>query len=57
MARPFLYRCPNTEQAVQGWFAEEVDNDNVYDLVECLACTQGHLINLKTGKVLDEEDD
>jgi hypothetical protein len=57
MARTLLYRCPITGQTVQAWSAEEVDDDNLYDLLECLACMQGHFINLKTGKVLGEEDD
>ena len=54
---PFLYRCPNTGQTVQGWSADEMPDDDVYELVTCLACTQVHLVNLKTGKVLGEEED
>jgi hypothetical protein len=53
MATTFLYRCPTTGQTVQGWSAEEVtDDDTAYESVACLACTQVHLINPKTGKVL-----
>jgi hypothetical protein len=38
---------------VQGRSAEEVtDDDTAYESVACLACTQVHLINPKTGKVL-----
>ena len=59
MATTFLYRCPNTGQTVQGWSADEItaDDDDVYQSVECLACTRLHLINLKTGKVLGAEED
>jgi hypothetical protein len=45
---------------VQGWSAEEVsdqDHDNAYQSVECLACTRVHLVNLKTGKVLGEQEE
>ena len=41
-----------------GWSAEEiVDDENVYKSVACLACTQMHLVNLKTGKVLGVEEE
>jgi len=35
----------------------EVTDDDVYDLVTCVACTKIHLINPKTGKVLGDEED
>ncbi len=57
MTTPFLYRYPNTGQTVQGWSAEEVADDDVYELVTCVASTKVHLINPKTGKVLGEEED
>jgi len=58
MSRTFLYPCPTTGQTVQGWSAEEViDDDDAYESVACLACTKVHLVNLKTGKVLGEEED
>jgi hypothetical protein len=50
--------CPNTGQNAQGWSAEEVtDDDDTYQSFPCIACTRVHLINLKTGKVLGEEED
>ena len=53
MATTFLYRCPATGQTVQGWSAEEVtDDDTTYESVACVACTQMHFVNPKTGKVL-----
>jgi hypothetical protein len=42
---------------VQGWSANEViedDGDDTYQPFACVACTRGHLVNLKTGKVLGE---
>ena len=58
MATTFLYRCPSTGQTVQGWSAEEiVDDENVYKSVACLICTQLHMVNMKTGKVLGEDED
>jgi hypothetical protein len=49
----FLYRCPTTGLNVQGWFADE---KTTYETVTCLACTQVHLINRLTGKVLGSDD-
>jgi hypothetical protein len=60
MAKTFLYRCPGTGQTVQGWSAEEADDqedEDAYQTVECLACTRVHLINLKTGRVLGEREE
>ena len=57
MATTYLYRCPSTGQTVQGWSADELADDDVYDLVTCVACTKVHLINPKTRKVLGEEED
>ena len=58
MPRTFLYRCPNTGQTVQGWSPDEAtDEDDTYQSFECTFCTRVHLVNLKTGKLLGEEDD
>ena len=38
------------------WSADETADDDVYLSVTCLACTRVHLVNLKTGKVLGEEE-
>jgi hypothetical protein len=53
---PFLYRCPNTGKTVQGFSAEEVDDDT-YTSITCLACRQVHLVNQRTGKVVGESDE
>lgn len=55
---PFLYRCPNTGRRVQGWTADDPnDNSDRYETVTCLACAQVHLVNPSTGKVLGEDDE
>ncbi len=47
----------NTGQNVQGWSAVEVtDDDETYQSFQCMACTRVHLVNLKTGKVLGDEE-
>ena len=54
---PFLFRCPNTGQNVQGWSTDEVtDEDDTYQSFQCIACTRVHLVNVKTGKVLSATD-
>jgi len=52
---PFLYRCPNTGQTVQGFSAETYGDDD-YEAITCLACRQLHFANPTTGKVLGRED-
>jgi hypothetical protein len=43
---------------VQGWSADDVtDDDATYQSFECTFCTRVHLVNLKTGKVLGQEED
>jgi hypothetical protein len=44
---------------VQGWFADEVgDNEETtYELVTCLACSQVHLVNRVTGRILGNDDE
>jgi len=56
---PFLYRCPNTGDHVQGWSAEEVSADqaNTYETITCIACQRVHLVNPATGNVLTSDDD
>ena len=56
MSRTFLYRAANARQTVQGWYANDVTDDDAYQSVACLACTWVHPINLKTGKVLGVEE-
>jgi hypothetical protein len=54
----FVYRCPTTGMNVQGWLPddESVDEGEVYEAVTCLACTQPHLVNRFTGRVLGGDE-
>jgi hypothetical protein len=53
---PFMYRCPNTGNLVQGFVAEEMSGDaSSIEAVTCLICLQVHYVNPATGKVLGEE--
>jgi hypothetical protein len=56
MMAPFLYRCLATGMKVQGWRADEVDDDETYVSVICLACRQVHLVNPATGKTLGSDE-
>ena len=55
----FIYRCPTTGRNVQGWFADDVSEDEgeTYEAVTCLACTRMHLVNRSTRKVLGADGD
>ena len=55
---PFLYRCPNTGHRIQGYVAEELQDDaDTYELITCPVCGQVHLVNPATGKVLGQESE
>jgi len=49
----FIYRCPRTGQQVQGWTADDLTEVEIYEPVTCTACGRVHLINPKSGKVLE----
>ena len=51
----FIYRCPSTGQNVQGWAADDVDDD-AFQPVKCLACARVHLVNPKTCKVAGDDE-
>jgi hypothetical protein len=47
-----MYRCPRTGLMVQGWVADEpLSGGEGYESVT--ACGRVHLINPKTGKILE----
>ena len=48
----FVYCCPATGLKVQGHVAELLDGET-YEPVTCTACGGIHLVNPKTGKVLE----
>ena len=49
----FVYRCPRTGQQVHGHFADQLISGEIYEPVTCTACGGIHLVNPKTGKVLE----
>jgi hypothetical protein len=49
----FTYRCPRTGQQVQGWAADDRTEGEIYEPVTCIACGRIHLVNSKSGKVLE----
>jgi hypothetical protein len=54
----FIYRCPTTALNVQGWFTDEVaDDETAYETVTCPACSRVHLVNRATGRALGQDDE
>lgn len=53
--RTFLYRCPRTSFQVQGHVETELDGPDRYVAMQCPMCSQMHLVNPLTGKLLTEE--
>ena len=52
----FAYRCPRTGQQVHGYRADDLIGGETYEPVTCTACGNTHLVNLKTGKLLEEAE-
>jgi hypothetical protein len=43
---------------VQHWVDDDEDvPENEYEAVKCKACSGMHLVNRKTGKLLDQKED
>jgi hypothetical protein len=54
MVVTFTYRCPQTGLQVQGRVAANHATDGeIYEPVTCTACAGVHLVNPKSGKVLE----
>jgi hypothetical protein len=51
---PLIYRCPYTGLNVQGWVADDPTEGvgEIYHSIDCTICTQMHLVNPKTGRVI-----
>ena len=45
---------PRTGQEVHGHFADKLIDGETYELVTCTACGGTHLINPKTGRLLEQ---
>jgi hypothetical protein len=53
-----VFTCPMTKTNVQFWLDEDDDiPDSEYEAVRCKVCGMLHLINRKTGKLLDQKKD
>jgi hypothetical protein len=54
-----LFFCPTTGHRVQGWFTDNGSDNSgeVYEGVTCLACSQVHMVNPRTGKVLGADEE
>lgn len=57
----FLYRCPGTGHNVQGFVADDPNEDerseDYFQGVVCRACGALHWVNPKTGKVLGTDEE
>jgi hypothetical protein len=50
----FTYRCARTGLQVQGWTAaDQLTDGDFYEPVTCIACGRVHLIDAKSGEVLE----
>jgi hypothetical protein len=53
----YCYRCPVTGVNVEGFSASDLTSENAgYEILVCLSCTSTHMVNPRTGKVLNEEE-
>ena len=56
MAR-YCYCCPAAGVDVEGFTARDLASENTgYEIVACLACRSTHMVNPRTGKVLNEQE-
>ncbi len=61
----FTYRCPNTGEMVRAFVViEEIPErfifepeDGPYESMYCEMSRHAHIVNIKTGKVLGEDED
>ena len=52
MTRPFIFKCPITNQHVQGWLEDEDAQITEFEGMTCPACMRLHFLNRKTGELL-----
>jgi hypothetical protein len=49
-----VFTCPTTKLNVQHWLEDDKAlSENEYEGVTCKACARVHLINRKTGRLLE----
>ena len=51
----FMFRCPRTGQKIEGHTPDNLIEGEEYVPVTCTACGGTHLVNPKTGKLLEPE--
>jgi hypothetical protein len=49
----FVFLCPNEALKVQAFTAEEIEPGDTYETLNCLACGRPHIVNLRTGRVVE----
>lgn len=56
MSKLIVFKCPRTGLQVQTPLAHGADDGEGerFEAVKCLACTQLHFVNRRTGKVLGD---
>ena len=52
----FKYRCPRTGQEVHGHAADDLIEGEAYEPVTCTACGGAHLVDPKTGRLLEQAE-
>jgi len=54
-----IFRCPATGMKVQTWFADDpsADDGEIYESLQCPACSRVHLVNRSTGRTLGDDDE
>jgi hypothetical protein len=58
MVTIIAFQCPNTGLRVRGLAeGDGFENDDTCEAIVCSACRQFHLVNLKTGKIVGDDDD
>jgi hypothetical protein len=57
MSKLIVFKCPRTGLQVQTPLAHgagEGEGEEQFETVKCLACTQMHFVNRRTGKLLGD---
>ena len=49
----FTFRCPTSGLLLQGWAEAPKVAEDYFEAVECTACKRAHLVNPRTGKVIE----
>jgi hypothetical protein len=57
MARPIVYKCPQTGMNVQHWLSDSPNDaqKKTHETIVCPACSKLHFINNTSGKLLGQK--